>query len=272
MRGCPASRPGIKLEQAGIRDYVIVEKADGVGGTWRDNVYPGLAVDIPTLTYSYSFEQNPDWSNLYAPGPELRQYADHCTDKYGVRPHVRFGETVAKAVYDEAGNIWAVHLESGEVLTARYLVSATGYLQVAKMPEIEGIESFEGTLLHSAKWDLEHDLSRGAGGGDRHGCFGNSAHSGGSPSCREPRRVSANANLAPPEIGPARQRPDEMGHAPHPGLPVGVAPADVAGDGPPDGERSQELRALRVARQQGGERVHGITSASRWTIPCCRRS
>lgn len=150
---------GIKLKQAGIHAFAILEKADGVGGTWRDNTYPGLAVDIPTLTYSYSFEQNPDWSNLYAPGPELKAYADHCTDKYAVREHMRFNETVSKAVYHEDENFWTVHLASGETLTSRYLVSATGYLQVAKMPDIEGIEAFRGKMLHSSEWDHDHDLS-----------------------------------------------------------------------------------------------------------------
>jgi cation diffusion facilitator CzcD-associated flavoprotein CzcO len=149
---------GIKLKKAGFHDFAIIEKADAVGGTWRDNTYPGLAVDIPTLTYSYSFEQNPDWSNLYAPGSELKAYADHCTDKYGVRSHVQFNRSIRKAVYDEERNVWQSHLEDGSTLTSRYLVSATGFLQVAKMPEIEGIESFEGKLMHTAAWDHDHDL------------------------------------------------------------------------------------------------------------------
>jgi cation diffusion facilitator CzcD-associated flavoprotein CzcO len=150
---------GIKLRKAGFHDFAILEKEADVGGTWRDNTYPGLAVDIPTLTYSYSFEQNPDWSNLYAPGPELMAYADHCTDKYGVRPHIQFNKTISKAVYDRDQNLWTTYLESGESLTCRYLVSATGFLQVAKMPDIKGMDEFKGKKIHTARWDHEHDLS-----------------------------------------------------------------------------------------------------------------
>lgn len=150
---------GIKLKKAGLHDFAILEKGDGVGGTWHDNTYPGLAVDIPTLTYSYSFEQNPDWSNLYAPGTELKAYADRCTDKYGVRPHIQFNKTMKKAVYDREQNLWTAHLESGETLTSRFLVSATGFLQVAKMPDIKGIDDFEGKKIHTAAWDHEHDLA-----------------------------------------------------------------------------------------------------------------
>src|SRR5713101_8612759 len=92
---------GIKLKKIGINSFVILEKASDLGGTWRDNTYPGFTVDIPALTYSYSFEQNPNWSNLYAPQPELLKYAHHVADKYGVRPHIQFNQTVQKAVYDE---------------------------------------------------------------------------------------------------------------------------------------------------------------------------
>ena len=122
---------GIKLKKAGFHDFSIIEKADGVGGTWRDNSYPGLAVDIPTLTYSYSFEQNPDWSNLYAPGPELKDYADHCTDKYGVRAHIQFNRAVSKAVYDEERNVWQSHLEDGSILTVYYITNADRNTHVA---------------------------------------------------------------------------------------------------------------------------------------------
>jgi cation diffusion facilitator CzcD-associated flavoprotein CzcO len=150
---------GIKLIKHGFGDFVILEKAEGPGGTWRDNTYPGLAVDVPTLSYSFSFEQNPYWSNLYAPGPELKAYAEHCVQKYGVRPHMRYGAEVVKSVYDEAHNVWVTHTASGQTFTSRYVVSATGFLTLPKMPEIPGIERFQGKIIHTGRWDHDYDLS-----------------------------------------------------------------------------------------------------------------
>ncbi len=149
----------IALSRIGIRDYVVLERADEVGGTWRQNDYPGLAVDMPTFIYSYPFEMVPDWSRLYAPRDEIKAYADHCVEKYGVAPHLRFGRCVEEVVYDEADNAWEIHLEGGEALRCRYVVSASGLLVEPKMPDIEGIERFEGKLQHSADWDHDYDLS-----------------------------------------------------------------------------------------------------------------
>ena len=149
----------IKLKEMHEHDFVILEKADDLGGTWRDNTYPGLTVDIVSLTYSYPFEPNPDWSRLYAPGDELKAYADHCATKYGVRPHIQYGKGVSKAVYDEGHNVWITHLESGETLVSRYFVSATGLLVQHKMPDIQGIDSFRGKVMHTARWDHDYDLT-----------------------------------------------------------------------------------------------------------------
>ena len=149
---------GIQLKEAGIEDFVILEKANEVGGTWRDNTYPGLAVDVPSYSYSYSFELNPNWSRLYAPGAELQQYAKDCTDKYDLRNRIRFGTSVLCARYDEALCIWEVELADGGRLKGRFLISASGLLILPKMPEIEGIETLSGTVLHSARWDHEVDL------------------------------------------------------------------------------------------------------------------
>ncbi|MCG2635146.1 MAG: NAD(P)/FAD-dependent oxidoreductase [Gammaproteobacteria bacterium] len=148
----------IKLKQQGFDDFVIVEKANGVGGTWRDNTYPGLCVDLTTLAYSYAFEPNPDWSRLYAPGAELKAYADHCSEKYGIHSKIRFGHGVTRSVYDAQQNHWVTHLDNGETLVSRYLVSACGVLSVPKMPEIEGIETFTGKVIHTARWDHQHNL------------------------------------------------------------------------------------------------------------------
>ncbi|MGK2873794.1 MAG: flavin-containing monooxygenase, partial [Alphaproteobacteria bacterium] len=149
---------GIRLLKNGFGDFVILEKAESAGGTWRDNTYPGLAVDVPTLSYSYSFEQNPHWSNLYAPGPELKAYADHCVNKYGVRPHMRYGVEVTKTVYDEARNVWVTHTATGQTFTSRYIVSATGFLTLPKMPDVPGLDKFKGKVIHTSRWDHSYDF------------------------------------------------------------------------------------------------------------------
>lgn len=161
---------GIKLLKKGFGDFIILEKGDGVGGTWRDNSYPGLAVDVPTISYSYGFEQNPNWSNLYAPGEELKAYAEHCTKKYGVKAHLRYNCAVTETRYDEANNVWTTHTEDGRSFTSRYIVSATGYLTLPKLPEIEGIEDFKGKKMHTGRWDHSHDLN-----GERVGFIGTGA-------------------------------------------------------------------------------------------------
>ena len=150
---------GIKLKKNYLHDFIILERADDLGGTWRDNTYPGLTVDIPSASYSYPFEPNPDWTRVYARGPELKAYADHCADKYDVRRHIRFKQSVTRATYDEANNLWRITLADGATLTARYFVTATGALTAPKMPDIEGVESFKGKVIHTARWDHQHDLT-----------------------------------------------------------------------------------------------------------------
>jgi len=150
---------GIELKRQGMNDFVILERADDLGGTWRDNTYPGLTVDVASTTYSYAFEPNPEWSRLYAPGAEVKRYADHCAEKYGVREHIRFGKSVAEARYDRRANAWTTTLENGERYVSRHLVSATGLFGPPKLPEIAGIESFAGHVMHTAKWDHGFDLA-----------------------------------------------------------------------------------------------------------------
>jgi cation diffusion facilitator CzcD-associated flavoprotein CzcO len=149
----------IRLIREGLGDFVILEKGIDAGGTWQDNTYPGLTVDIPSLSYSFSFEQNPFWSSLYAPGPEMKAYVDHCVTKYGVRPHMRYNMEVADATYDEQRNVWVTRTKSGETFTSRYLVSATGFLTIPKLPIIEGIEKFKGKVMHTGRWDHSYDLT-----------------------------------------------------------------------------------------------------------------
>lgn len=147
----------IQLKRLGYEDLVILEREDDLGGTWHVNHYPGLAVDIPSATYSYSFEPNPHWSRLFAPGAELKAYAERVADKHDLRGHMRFGTTVQRATWDEDSRWWQVTTSEGSY-TARYLVTATGFLSQPRMPDIEGIDSFAGQVLHTADWDDAADL------------------------------------------------------------------------------------------------------------------
>ena len=162
---------GIKLKEAGI-PFIVLEKAPDLGGTWRDNTYPGIAVDISSFTYSFSYEQLPDWSRVFAPGAELKKYADHCATKYGVRPHMRFDSEVLTSTFDAAAHTWVTTLKGGDVLRSRYIVLATGGLTIPKLPDIEGIQSFKGTKIHTARWDHSLDLK-----GKRVGIIGTGATS-----------------------------------------------------------------------------------------------
>ncbi len=149
----------IKLDRAGLGDYLLIEAGDGVGGTWHWNTYPGIAVDIPSFSYQFSFEQRQDWSRTYAPGRELKAYAEHCADKYGLRPKIRFNTKVIGADYDDDRALWRVQTDPGGVVTARFLVNASGVLTVPKLPDIDGADSFGGVTLHTARWDHGQDLT-----------------------------------------------------------------------------------------------------------------
>jgi cation diffusion facilitator CzcD-associated flavoprotein CzcO len=148
---------GIKLKQAGFEDFVILEQAADLGGTWRDNTYPGVAVDVASFSYSFSFAQNPRWSRVFAPGREIKQYADRCADDYGLRERMRFDTKVIRAAFDEAAQAWRVDTSAGR-MTARYLITACGVLTQPKRPDIEGLDDFEGKLMHTARWDHAYDL------------------------------------------------------------------------------------------------------------------
>ncbi len=149
----------IKLDRAGLGDYLLIEAGDGVGGTWYWNTYPGIAVDIPSFSYQFSFEQRRDWSRTYAPGRELKAYAEHCVDKYGLRPKIRFNTKVIAADYDDERALWQLQTEPGGVVTARFLINASGVLTVPKLPDIDGVDSFGGVTLHTARWDHAQDLT-----------------------------------------------------------------------------------------------------------------
>lgn len=143
----------IELKRLGYDDIAILDREDDLGGTWHVNHYPGLAVDIPSTTYSYWFEPNPRWSRLHAPGSELKDYAGHVADKYDLRRHMRFNTTVEGARWDEDAQLWRVALADGATLSARILITATGYLSQPRLPDIPGVAGFAGTMVHTAAWD-----------------------------------------------------------------------------------------------------------------------
>jgi cation diffusion facilitator CzcD-associated flavoprotein CzcO len=150
---------GVKLKAAGFEDFLILEREDGVGGTWRRNRYPGAACDVPSALYSFSFEIKTDWSRPYGTQPEILAYLEHIAESYGLLPHCRFGAEVRGAAWDEASTRWKVELRSGEVLDADVVVSALGMFNEVAIPDIEGLDSFRGTMFHSAQWDWNHDLT-----------------------------------------------------------------------------------------------------------------
>ena len=143
---------GIKLKRAGY-DFTIYEKSDGVGGTWRDNSYPGAACDVPSHLYSFSFELNPWWSRTYATQPEILAYLERCTDQYGIRPHVRTGVAIGEARWSEGVQQWELTTADGESFNADVVVSALGMLNVPVVPDIPGAERFQGRTFHSSRWD-----------------------------------------------------------------------------------------------------------------------
>lgn len=149
----------IMLDKAKLHDYLVIEAGDEPGGTWYWNTYPGIAVDIPSFSYQFSFEQVPDWSRTYAPGHELKAYADHCVNKYGIRPKIRFNTKVLGASFDEVQNLWRMQIDTGEEFTARFLVNASGLLTTPKLPDIDGVEEFDGLTMHTARWDHAADLT-----------------------------------------------------------------------------------------------------------------
>ncbi len=141
---------GIKLKAQGV-DFTLYEKADRLGGTWRENTYPGLTCDVPSHHYTYSFERNPDWTRHLPPGPEIQAYFERTCDRYGVRDHIRFNTQIERAAWEDGG--WTLTLANGASDRADVVIAATGVLHHPSMPAIPGLETFEGALFHTARWD-----------------------------------------------------------------------------------------------------------------------
>lgn len=146
---------GVRLGQGGY-DFTIFEKADRVGGTWRENTYPGIACDVPSHIYSYSFELNPDWGYFCSPGSEIQSYFEDVSRRYELEGNIRFDDAVLSCEW--TGDHWIVTTDAGYVDHVDFVIAATGVLHHPKMPDIEGIDSFEGPKFHSAQWDHEVEL------------------------------------------------------------------------------------------------------------------
>lgn len=161
---------GHSLKKRGIEDFLILEKSEGVGGVWRDNRYPGSGCDVPSHLYSFSFAPNPDWSRKYAPRDEILEYFEDVAEAEDLYPHCRFGVAVEALDFDRDAGRWSVNLEDGRTLSARAVVSAVGQLSEPFVPGIEGLERFDGLVMHTARWDRGVNLA-----GKRVAVIGNAA-------------------------------------------------------------------------------------------------
>ncbi|MEA2307375.1 MAG: hypothetical protein QOH43_4655 [Solirubrobacteraceae bacterium] len=148
----------IRLREAGVTDFVVLERGTDVGGTWRDNSYPGAACDVPSRLYSFSFAPNPAWTRSFSPQPEILDYLRGCADRYGVREHLHLECPLERAEWDAGARRWRLRTPRGE-LTADVLISAAGALSEPRDPEIPGLDTFRGHTFHSAAWDHGHDLT-----------------------------------------------------------------------------------------------------------------
>lgn len=159
---------GVQLLERGETDFIIAEKADEVGGTWRENTYPGAECDIASALYSYSFAPNPAWDFKWAKQAQIHAYQKDIAKRYGLYAYIQFGRRVVSAVFE--GGVWVTTFTDGDVIKSQFLVSAIGQLHVPKMPEIKGASDFQGVSFHSAKWNHDYDYA-----GKRIAVIGNAA-------------------------------------------------------------------------------------------------
>lgn len=148
----------IRLKQLGQHDFVVLEKAADIGGTWRDNTYPGCACDIPSHLYSFSFALNPHWSRMYSPQREIWDYLHQCAEQFGILPHIQWNSELLDATWNEDEQRWHITTTQGQ-FTANFLILGNGPLSEPSLPSIPGIEQFEGILFHSAQWKHDYDLT-----------------------------------------------------------------------------------------------------------------
>jgi cation diffusion facilitator CzcD-associated flavoprotein CzcO len=149
----------IRLSRAGVDDLLVLERGDSVGGTWRDNTYPGAACDIPSLLYSYSFAQNPRWSRGYSSSAEILAYIESMVARYDLGRFIRFGQDVTGLTFDERRGVWTLTTAGRRRYDARTVVMASGPLANASLPDIRGLDSYRGHKIHSARWDHDYDMA-----------------------------------------------------------------------------------------------------------------
>jgi cation diffusion facilitator CzcD-associated flavoprotein CzcO len=149
----------MKLREAGMNSFLVIEKSEGIGGTWWENRYPGCACDIPSHLYSFSFDLNPKWSRMFAGREEIQAYLEESIERHGIRDRLRLKTRLREAAWDEDAGLWHAMLGDGTTVEARVIVSGMGALHVPRYPEIDGIERFEGPSFHSAAWDSSIDLT-----------------------------------------------------------------------------------------------------------------
>ncbi|QIS11459.1 flavin-containing monooxygenase [Nocardia arthritidis] len=148
---------GVALRGVGVENFLIIDKWGRVGGTWFANTYPGVAVDVPSPVYNFSFQQRSNWSRFFAPGHEIQRYAEEVVDRQGLRDKLRLGCGAVGAAFDEAADLWRIRTEHGDEITARFTIGAVGGLEVPQTPDIPGIDEYAGKIMHSARWDHSYD-------------------------------------------------------------------------------------------------------------------
>lgn len=149
----------IQLKQQGRERFVVLEKAQAIGGTWRDNDYPGCACDVAAPLYSFSFAPNPSWSQMYPLQAEIKTYLEQCANRFGVREKIVFGAEAVRADWDETNQFWSVTTRDGQIFSGRVLVSGMGGLHIPAYPALPGLDRFAGKTFHSARWDHSYDLA-----------------------------------------------------------------------------------------------------------------
>ncbi|WP_229374182.1 flavin-containing monooxygenase [Fibrella rubiginis] len=149
----------IRLTLSGRNSFIVFERANDVGGTWRENTYPGCACDVPSHLYSFSFAPNPNWSKAYSPQPEIHRYLQQCVDRFGIRDRIRFNTEIVSTVWLEEQACWQLTDGRGTVTTARVVVAAIGPLNRPSVPKLPGLDTFMGTTFHSARWNHSYDLA-----------------------------------------------------------------------------------------------------------------
>jgi cation diffusion facilitator CzcD-associated flavoprotein CzcO len=149
----------VRLADAGVRDVVILERSDRVGGTWRDTTYPGASCDVPSLLYSFSFVKNPRWSRTYSPAPEIYRHLEDMTTRFDIGRQIRFGHEVNGLAFDEIAGVWTATTNNRKRFLARTVVLASGPLSDASFPDMRGLESYRGHKIHSARWDHDYDFT-----------------------------------------------------------------------------------------------------------------